>query len=109
MSEGRRQRSQTGDLGHGLPADDSVVYVAVYTDAVHRTNIYLSAEEQAALDARAAIEGSSRSVVLRSIVDDALNLAEGDDVIDAALADEAIAIADTARRLSVDDPDLRID
>jgi hypothetical protein len=73
---------------------------------VHRTNIYLSAEEQAALDARAAIEGSSRSVVLRSIVDDALNLGEGTDSIDQALAEAALEIAETARRLSADDPDL---
>lgn len=83
-----------------------MVYVVVYAERVRRTNIYLSAEEQAALDARAAIEGSSRSVVLRSIVDGALNLGEGSDAIDQALAEAALEIAETARRLSADDPDL---
>lgn len=83
-----------------------MVYVVGYGQGVRRTNVYLSAEEQAALDARAAIEGSSRSVVLRSIVDGALNLGEGTDSIDQALAEAALEIAETARRLSADDPDL---
>lgn len=82
------------------------MYVVGYGQGVRRTNVYLSAEEQAALDARAAIEGSSRSVVLRSIVDGALNLGEGTDSIDQALAEAALEIAETARRLSADDPDL---
>jgi hypothetical protein len=86
-----------------------MVYVVVHTERVRRTNIYLSAEEQAALDAIAAVEGSSRSVVLRSIVDGALNLGEDSESIDWALAEEAFEIAETARRLSADDPDLSAD
>jgi predicted transcriptional regulator len=78
-------------------------------ELVHRTNVYLTDEEQAALDARAEVEGSSRSVVLRSIVDEALNLTEGTDAIDAALAEAAGEIAETARHLSADDPELRAD
>jgi hypothetical protein len=37
---------------------------------MRRTNVYLSEREQAALDARARIEGSTRSDVLRAILDD---------------------------------------
>jgi hypothetical protein len=65
-----------------------MVYAAVYAPVVRRTNIYLTLAEQAALDARAAAEGSTRSEVLRAIVDRELNLAE------------------RSRQLSADDPDL---
>lgn len=83
--------------------------MVVYIGVVHRTNVYLTDEEQAALDARAQVEGSSRSEVLRSIVDKALNLTEGTDSIDSGLAEAAREIAETARRLSADDPELRVD
>jgi regulator of protease activity HflC (stomatin/prohibitin superfamily) len=73
---------------------------------VRRTNIYLSEDEQAALDARATAEGSTRSDVLRAIVDRELNLDEEPEV-DAALADLASDIARQARSLSARDPDLR--
>jgi len=73
---------------------------------VRRTNIYLSEDEQAALDARATAEGSTRSDVLRAIVDRELNLDEEPEV-DAALADLAGDIARQARSLSARDPDLR--
>jgi len=84
------------------------VYVAVYNEAVRRTNIYLTETEQAALDARAAVEGSNRSDVLRAIVDRELNIAEEDDELDAALAAAAEQIAKRARSLNGRDPDLRI-
>ena len=42
---------------------------------MRRTNIYLSETERAALDARAAVEGSTRSDVVRALVDRELNLA----------------------------------
>jgi len=74
---------------------------------VRRTNIYLTQVEQAALDARAAAEGSTRSEVLRAIVDRELNLdteASGD--VDAALAELAGELAERSRQLSADDPDL---
>ena len=73
---------------------------------MRRTNIYLSETEQAALDARAIVEGSTRSDVLRALVDRELNLAE-DAEVDAALLGAARDIADRARRLSRVDPDLK--
>jgi hypothetical protein len=83
------------------------VYVAVYARTVRRTNIYLSETEQAALDAKAATEGSTRSDVLRNILDRELNL-DGDDAdVDAALAEVAGEIAKRARALGRQDPDLR--
>jgi hypothetical protein len=73
---------------------------------MRRTNIYLSEDEQAALDARAVAEGSTRSDVLRAVVDRELNLDE-DPEVDAALAELATDIARRARSLSRGDPDLR--
>jgi hypothetical protein len=82
-----------------------MVYVAVYAQAMRRTNIYLSEAEQAALDARAVAEGSSRSDIVRAIVDRELNLTT-DHALDDALADAAPELAHRARRLSRDDSDL---
>jgi Ribbon-helix-helix protein, copG family len=77
---------------------------------MRRTNIYLTEQEQAALDAVATAEGSSRSDVLRSIVDRELNLGgEPDDELDALLASLAPDIARRARSLSRRDSDLRSD
>ncbi len=74
---------------------------------VRRTNIYLTPVEQAALDARAAAEGTSRSEVLRALVDRELNLeAEASDEVDAALAGLAGELAERSRELSAEDPDL---
>lgn len=84
-----------------------MVYVAVYTSGMNRTNIYLSAVEQAALDAKAEAEGSTRSQVLRALVDRELNLNdEGTADIDAVLVEVAGELANEARRLSANDPDL---
>jgi hypothetical protein len=84
-----------------------VVYVVVYRSTVRRTNIYLSAVEQAALDAKAAAEGSTRSEVLRALVDRELNLDdEGSEDVDAALVELASELAAGSRRLSADDTDL---
>jgi hypothetical protein len=82
------------------------VYGGVCWPRMRRTNIYLSETEQAALDARAAVEGSTRSDVVRAIVDRELNLAE-DAELDAALVRAADDIAARARRLGRADPDLR--
>ncbi len=74
---------------------------------MRRTNIYLTEAEQAALDARAAAEGSTRSEVLRVLVDRELNLdAEASGEVDGALAELAGELADRSRHLSADDPDL---
>ncbi|MCA1706457.1 MAG: ribbon-helix-helix protein, CopG family [Actinobacteria bacterium] len=86
-----------------------VVYAAVYADGVRRTNIYLSEVEQAALDARAAAEGTTRSEIVRAIVDRELNLGpEEAPEVDSALAESAGELAAHARALSADDPDLSI-
>jgi hypothetical protein len=83
------------------------VYVVVYALIVRRTNIYLTAVEQAALDAKAAAEGSTRSEVLRALVDRELNLDdEGSDEVDAALVALASELAERSRQLSVTDADL---
>lgn len=75
--------------------------------AMNRTNIYLSAVEQAALDAKAEAEGSTRSQVLRALVDRELNLDdEGTADVDAVLLDLAAELANEARRLGANDADL---
>jgi hypothetical protein len=74
---------------------------------MRRTNIYLTLVEQAALDARAAAEGSTRSQVLRALVDRELNLeTESSGEVDSALAELAGELAERSRQLSADDPDL---
>lgn len=83
-----------------------MVYVMVYADPVRRTNIYLSAAEQEALDARAAVEGCSRSDVVRAVIDRELNLEDEGDV-DVLIGDLAAEFAESARRSSSQDPDLR--
>lgn len=84
-----------------------MVYVVVYTSSVRRTNIYLSAVEQAALDAKAAAEGSTRSEVLRALVDRELHLDDtGSEEVDAVLVELASELAEASRRLSADDADL---
>lgn len=76
---------------------------------MRRTNIYLTDVEQAALDARAAAEGSTRSEVVRSIVDQELNLRPDEQSdVDLALAETAAGLAERARELSRDDVDLHI-
>ena len=79
----------------------------MYTPVMRRTNIYLTLAEQAALDARAAAEGSTRSEVLRALVDRELNLeTESSAEVDSALAELAGELAERSRQLSADDPDL---
>ena len=83
------------------------MYAPVYARVVRRTNIYLTQVEQAALDAKAAAEGSTRSEVLRALVDRELNLdSEESGEIDALLTDLAGELAERSRQLSADDPDL---
>ena len=74
---------------------------------MQRTNIYLSDEEQAALDARAEIERSTRSDVVRTILDRELGLSNVDPELEQAFADLAPMIAERARTLAKADPDLR--
>lgn len=86
----------------------STMYTLVYALRVRRTNIYLSEAEQAGLDARAAAEGSTRSEVIRSIVDRELNLGQ-DAQLDVLLVELAAELAAEARELSINDPDLCVD
>lgn len=76
---------------------------------MHRTNVYLTTEEERALDARARAEGATRSKVLRNIIDAALGLGDSEnrDEVDALLVQRAGLIAGEARRLAARDPDLR--
>ncbi|CAN5203175.1 hypothetical protein BH20ACT3_BH20ACT3_00900 [soil metagenome] len=77
---------------------------------MHRTNVYLTEEQQRALDARAQVEGTTRSAILRSILDREL---AGGPRPDAGLEAAFGALADGYDTLSAglfdDDPDLRID
>lgn len=83
------------------------MYAPVYAPVMRRTNIYLTLAEQEALDARAAAEGSTRSEVLRALVDRELNLEnESSGEVDSALAELAGELAERSRQLSADDPDL---
>ena len=83
------------------------MYALVYAQVMRRTNIYLTLAEQAALDARAAAEGSTRSEVLRALVDREFNLeTESSEEADSALVELADELAERSRQLSADDPDL---
>ncbi|MGH9156821.1 MAG: CopG family transcriptional regulator [Acidimicrobiales bacterium] len=79
---------------------------------MRRTNIYLTDAEHAALGGRARASGSTRSQVLREILDHALGLAgpspDDLDEIDAALAHCSDHLSQRARELVGDDPDLAI-
>ena len=76
---------------------------------MRRTSVYLSEDELMALDALAVTEGSTRSDVVRSIIDRELNLnGDPDPTFDAALADAAGEVAALVRDLSEADPDLSI-
>lgn len=75
---------------------------------VHRTNIYLSEVEVRALDARAAVEGRTRSEIVRRIIDRELNLEAEEAELDELLLELAGEAAALARRLSAEDPDLSV-
>lgn len=76
---------------------------------MQRTNIYLTEEQQRALDQRARRAGTTRSAVLREILDAELALTAPPDE---QLRDQFAALADRHGQLFAglfdDDPDLRI-
>lgn len=79
---------------------------------MHRTNIYLRPEQEAALDARARVEGASRSDLIRRIIDEHLGIGDTTvdwEEVDAALAEARPRLAAAAADLFADDPDLRIE
>ena len=77
---------------------------------MHRTNLYLTNEQEEALDARARAAGVSRSSLVRSIIDRELARppALGEDA-ERALGLLAEHYVQASERLFDDDPDLRID
>lgn len=77
---------------------------------MHRTNLYLTDEQERALDSRARAAGISRSALVRRIVDDALADEPAQSAeLDAAFAALADDYEDLVAGLFDDDPDLRID
>lgn len=74
---------------------------------MHRTNIYLTEEQERALDAVAQAEGTTRSDAIRTILDRHLGLDVGDDVY-AALADVVDEVDRALDELFADDDDLAI-
>ena len=77
---------------------------------MHRTNLYLTQEQEEALDARARAAGVSRSSLVRSIIDRELARPPllGEDA-ERALGLLADHYAKACDGLFDDDPDLRID
>lgn len=77
---------------------------------MQRTNVYLTTEQAEFLDARAAVAGTTRSAVLRGIIDDA---AAQPVVLDAEIRSALAELADgynaVSRRLFDEDPLLSID
>ncbi len=77
---------------------------------MHRTNIYLTEEQQRALDARARMAGTTRSAVVRDILDESLRApSPADDELRVAFATLADGYDELVAGLFDDDPDLRID
>lgn len=77
---------------------------------MQRTNVYLTAEQADFLDARAAVVGTTRSAVLRGLIDDA---AARPVVLDAEIRGALDELADgytaVSKRLFDGDPMLSID
>ena len=77
---------------------------------MRRTNVYLTEGQTRYLEARANAAGTTRSAVLRNIIDDAAaRPAVLDDEVKQAFATLADDYADVAARLFADDPDLAVD
>jgi hypothetical protein len=77
---------------------------------MHRTNIYLTDDQERALDARARVEGTTRSGVLRRILDDALAIdAAGGDEIGQAFRELSESYQSLTAGMFDHDEDLRID
>lgn len=76
---------------------------------MYRTNIYLTEEQELALDFRARLKGTTRSAVLRQIIDADLGTGQPDSGIECAFAELADHYDELVIGLFDDDPDLRID
>ncbi|HZT67179.1 MAG TPA: CopG family transcriptional regulator [Acidimicrobiales bacterium] len=77
---------------------------------MHRTNLYLTEEQEEKLDARARAAGVSRSALVRSIIDRELDRPLP---VDESVAETLGHLADryhaAVQGLFGDDPDLRVD
>ena len=77
---------------------------------MNRTNVYLTEEQTQFLDARAARAGTTRSAVLRSIIDEAASMPTGlDEDVRQAFASLAANYPEVSERLFAADPQLAID
>jgi Ribbon-helix-helix protein, copG family len=77
---------------------------------MHRTNLYLTEEQERRLDARARASRLSRSAYVRRIIDRALDEPEPiSPDVEARLTALADAYEEIVGDLFDDDPDLRID
>jgi predicted DNA-binding protein len=76
---------------------------------MHRTNIYLTDDQERALDTRARRLGKSRSAVIRDIIDRDLRVMAIDGEVARSLAALADAYHSDIEGLFDSDPDLRIE
>ena len=77
---------------------------------MHRTNVYLTEGQTRYLEARADATGTTRSAVLRNIIDAAAaRPVMLDDEVKRAFAALADEYADVSARLFADDPHLSVD
>ncbi len=77
---------------------------------MHRTNVYLTEGQTRYLDARADATGTTRSAVLRDIIDDAASRPVVlDEEVTRAFAALAEEYAEVSARLFANDPDLSVD
>lgn len=76
---------------------------------MHRTNIYLTEDQEHDLDQRAQVEGKSRSQLIREILDRELAHPVPGPAPDGALAELAERYHELTGDLFDDDPDLRIE
>ncbi len=77
---------------------------------MQRTNVYLTEGQTRYLESRADAEGTTRSAVLRNIIDDAAaRPALLDDEVKRAFEALAEEYADVSARLFADDPHLGVD
>ena len=77
---------------------------------MQRTNVYLTERQTRYLEARADAAGTTRSAVLRDIIDDAAaRPAVLDNEVKRAFAALADDYAEVSARLFADDPDLSVD
>jgi len=76
---------------------------------MHRTNIYLTDAQEQALDARARRSGSTRSAVIRGLIDEGMAREPLEDPLGAAFGALSDQYDELVGSLFDDDPDLRIE